>query len=306
MSKKPNLGYQFTSAINDSFKPGMDKHSIKAAEGSSDKIYSYAARDDMISFSKQFAHYVKENFPEIKQVKQITVEHINSFLASREGITEKTIRHDTSCFNKLQLVCSRKFGLDNLDWKTDRVVPKMEKERIRDVVFSDKQIGMLKDYFTTKGDSYGKLAFDIATRTSCRVSEIIKLQARDFKPQPDGTGILSIIDSKGKRSRDIELTKADVVFFKKVIGDKTGNERLVPLRANSINQYLHRACVKLGFDDICSAKVGIHSVRKWSIRHYYQEQVPLVGAKRAREMSMERLGHSANRTDLVKTYLGNI
>lgn len=295
-----------TSAINDAFKPGMDKHSIKQSEGSDHRIYSYAARDDMISFSKNFAHYMKENFPEIKQVREITVEHINSFLASRTGVTEKTIRHDTSCFNKLQLVCSRKFGLKDLDWKSDRVVPTVEKERIRDAVFSDKQISLLKEYFATKGDSNGKTAFDIALRTSCRVSEIIKLQARDLKVSPDGTGILSIVDSKGKRSRDIELTKSDVSFFKDIIGDKKGNERLVPLRANSVNQYLHRACEKLGFTNITTAKTGYHSLRKATIRAFYKEHLPELGAKKCKEVCMERLGHSATRSDLIKTYLGNI
>ncbi|MBR3600911.1 MAG: tyrosine-type recombinase/integrase [Lachnospiraceae bacterium] len=304
MSKQANIGYQFTSAINDCFKPGMDKHSIKASEGSDYRIYSYAAREDMISFSKQFSHFMKYNFPEVRQVKNITVEHINSFLSLRTNVTEKTVRHDISCFNKLELVCSKKFGLRNLDWRTNRIVPKVEKERIRDAVFSDKQISLLKDYFETRGDSYGKRAFYIAERTSCRVSEIAKLQARDIKENQDGTGVLSIVDSKGKRSRDIELTKDDVKLFKDIIGDKSGSERLVPLRENSINQYLHRACKHLGFTNILNAKTGYHSLRKATIRHYYHNQIPLVGEKRARELSMLRLGHSANRTDLCHIYLG--
>lgn len=306
MAKQANLGYQFSSAINECCVFGADKHSIKKNEGADHRIYSYAARDDMISFSKQFSHYMKENFPSIRKVKQITVEHINSFLASRKAITDKTMRHDVSCINKLELVCSKKFKLDNLDWRTDRVVPKMEKERIRDAVFSDRQITILKEHFAAKGDSYGKTAFFIAERTSCRVSEIVKLQARDVKTFEDGTGTLSIIDSKGKRSREIELTKDDVKFFKEIIGDKSGKDRLVPLRANSVNQFLHRSLIQLGpaFDNIVSAKSGYHSLRKATIRKYYREQIPLVGEKRARELSMLRLGHSANRSDLAHTYLG--
>ena len=304
MAKQANLGYQFSSAINDCCKFGADKHSIKASEGSDHRIYSYAARDDMISFSKQFSHYMKEYFPEVRQVKEITIEHINSFLASRTDITDKTMRHDVSCINKLELVCSKKFHLEGLDWRTDRVVPKMEKERVRDVVFSDKQIAMLKDYFSTKSDSYGKAAFFIAERTSCRVSEIIKLQARDLKVNPDGTGALAIIDSKGKRSREIELTKDDVKFFKEIIGEKSGNERLVPLRANSVNQYLHRACEKLGFTNITDAKTGYHSLRKATIRQFYKEHLQEEGPKKCLEHCLERLGHGHSRSDLARIYLG--
>ena len=138
------------------------------------------------------------------------------------------------------------------------------------------------------------------------MSEIVKLQARDLKVLEDGTGTLAIIDSKGKRSREIELTKDDVRFFKEVIGDKSGKDRLVPLRANSVNQFLHRTLIKLGpaFDNIVSAKSGYHSLRKATIRKFYREQIPVVGEKKARELSMIRLGHSANRSDLVHTYLG--
>lgn len=304
MSKKANLSYQCTSAINDAFKPGMDKHSIKKSEGNDHRIYSYSSRDDMISFAKQFSRYIKENFPEIKQVKEIRIEHINSYLSSRKDVTEKTIRHDISCINKLELCCSKKFGLKNLDWRTGRVVPKAEKEKIREVVFSDHQINQLKEYFENRKDSCGKTAFEVALRTSCRVSELCKLQARDFKINPDGTGTLAIVDSKGKRSRVIELTSDDVKFFKELVGDKKENERLIPIRENSINQYLHRACQHLGFTNILEAKTGYHSLRKATIQKYYREQISIVGEKKAREMSMVRLGHSANRSDLVHTYLG--
>lgn len=92
----------------------------------------------------------------------------------------------------------------------------------------------------------------------------------------------------------------------KIIGDKSGKDRLVPLRANSVNQFLHRSLIQLGpaFDNIVSAKSGYHSLRKATIRKYYREQIPLVGEKRARELSMLRLGHSANRSDLAHIYLG--
>lgn len=162
----------------------------------------------------------------------------------------------------------------------------------------------MKEYFENRKDSCGKTAFEVALRTSCRVSELCKLQARDFKINPDGTGTLAIVDSKGKRSRVIELTSDDVKFFKELVGDKKENERLIPIRENSINQYLHRACQHLGFTNILEAKTGYHSLRKATIQKYYREQIPIVGEKKAREMSMVRLGHSANRSDLVHTYLG--
>lgn len=304
MSKKANISYQFTSSINDAFTPGADRHSIKKSEGSDHRIYSYASRSEMIDFSKQFSRFMKENFPEIRQVKEITVEHINGFLSTRTNVTEKTIRHDVSCINKLELCCSKKFGLKDLDWRTGREVPQVEKVKIRDAVFTEEQVKTLNAYLETKRDSDSKTAIYLGERFALRASEICKLKVQDVRINQDGSAFLHIHEAKGKRSRDIAMTPDDVRFIKEIIADKKLNERIVECRPNSINAYLHRASEVLNFKSVLDAKSGFHAMRKYSARKFYQEKLVEFGPKVAREMTMKRLGHSANRSDLCHIYLG--
>lgn len=295
-----NLCYQMTSAIENGFKPGMDKHSIKAQKMETDyKIYSYAARKDMIDFAHRFSAFIKTEFPETRKVKDITIEHVNGYLSKRTNVTQATLQHDISCLNKLALCVNRKFNL-NMDWKMGRVVPKNEKKNCRTEVFTKEQINGLKAYFDTKRDSCSKNAFFLAERFSLRASEVVKLQARDIKWEQN---LVHIHDSKGKRSRDITMTEDDKKFLKELVGDKKGNDRLIPLRADSICAYLNRACKVLNFDNIISAKTSYHALRKYSITEYYKEQCEKVGEKKAKGMAMERLGHSKDRADLFKVYI---
>lgn len=295
-----NLCYQMVSSIENGFKPGMDKHSIKAQTREADyKIYSYAARKDMVNFVHQFSDYIKSEYPEVRKVKDINIEHINGYLASRTNVTQTTLKHDITCLNKLVLCVNRKFHLD-MDWKTGRIVPHNEVKARRTEVFTKEQIDGLKMYFVAKRDCCSKQAFFLAERFSLRASEIVKLQARDIRWEQN---VLHIHDAKGKRSRDITMTEDDKRFLKELVGDKKDNDRLIPLRGDSVCAYLNKACKELGYENIVAAKTSYHALRKYSITQYYKEQCEKVGEKRAREMSMERLGHGKNRSDLFNTYI---
>lgn len=295
-----NLCYQMTSAIENGFKPGMDKHSSKAQNREADyKIYSYAARKDMIDFAHRFSAFIKTEYPEVRKVKDITIEHVNGYLSTRTNVTQATLKHDVSCLNKLALCVNRKFNLD-VDWKTGRSVPKTAVEKRRVVAFTPEQIKELDDYFSAKKDCYSKKAYYLGKRFALRASEIVKLQARDIFWDRD---ILHIHDSKGKRSRNISINEDDKLFLKELVGNKKDNERLIPLRQNSICSYLNKACKILGYKDIVEAKSSFHALRKASISQFYKEQCGTVGAKKATELSMERLGHGKCRSELFRVYI---
>ena len=70
-----NLKYQFKYAIEQSFKPGADKHSMKsnrAEDGSrGSKTLSYADRKNLIDVSANFSNWMRDNHSEIKELKDI-------------------------------------------------------------------------------------------------------------------------------------------------------------------------------------------------------------------------------------------
>lgn len=300
-----NITYQMTSAIDNGFRPGMDKHSDKKQNHneSTYKIYSYSSRREMIDFAHRFAKFIKENYPDIRQVKDIGIEQVNAYLASKGNVTQKTMQHEVACLNKLSLCMNKKFGIST-DFTTGRIVPVMEVKRKRDVVFDKEQIKGLKEYFDTKKDCYSKTAFYIGERFALRASEITKLQYRDIDWENKK---LHIVDSKGKRSRAIDITQDDIAFLKKITQGLTGKDRIIPLKPDSICAYLNRACKHLGYDNIVMAKTSYHSLRKYSISCKLAEKEKELGSKSAaRKYCMDYLGHGKNRSDLQSVYLHDI
>ena len=300
-----NITYQMTSAIENGFRPGMDKHSDKRKNNneSTYKIYSYASRNEMVDFAHRFGKFIKENYPEIRQVKNIGIEQVNSYLASKGNVTQKTIEHEVACLNKLSLCVNKKFGIST-DFKTGRVVPVMEVARKRDVVFTKEQVKGLNDYFDTKKDCHSKNAFYIGERFALRASEITKLQYRDIDWENKK---LHIVDSKGKRSRAIDITKDDIVFLRKITQGLSGKDKLIPLKPDSVCAYLNRACKHLGYDNIVKAKTSYHALRKYSISVKMKEKEKELGSKSAAtKYCMDYLGHGKNRGDLQSVYLHNI
>lgn len=305
MRMAKNITYQMTSAIENGFKPGRDKHSDKKQNGNENtyKIYSYASRNEMIDFAHRFGKFIKENYPTIRQVKDIKIEQVNSYLAGKGNVTQKTMEHEVACLNKLSHCVNKKFGIST-DFKTGRVVPVMEVARKRDVVFTKEQIKGLKDYFDTKKDCLSKTAFYIGERFALRASEVTKLQYRDIDWDNKK---LNIVDSKGKRSRVIDITKDDIAFLRKATQGLSDKDKLIPLKPDSICAYLNRACKHLGYDNIVRAKSSYHALRKYSISVKMKEKEKELGSKSAaKKYCMDYLGHGKNRSDLQSVYLHNI
>lgn len=305
-----NLCYQLKQAIENSLVLGGDKHSIKKQQQESDyRIYSYASRKSLINFSYGFCGYMKENYPDIKMVKDITIEHINGYLASRAKVSQKTIGFDVAAINKLEKCVNKKYGI-HVDWRTERIVPRQEIEKVRNITFSDKQIKGIEKHLKTKRECSSKDAYYIAKRFSLRASEVVNIQYRDIKWEKGEFGILHIHESKGKRSRDILLTGDDRKFFEELIKkhrdrgkDVSNRERIVALRSDSICAYLNRICKKLGYSNIIEKKTSYHALRKYTITKFYREQEKIHGKNKAKEMAMERLGHGKGRKDLFETYI---
>ena len=79
--------------------------------------------------------------------------------------------------------------------------------------------------------------------TGARAEEITNIRAKDIKLEQK---IIHIHNGKGKRSRDIPIQDKDMGRLSELIMALRPEEKLVPVRANSLNQYLARQCFRLG------------------------------------------------------------
>lgn len=193
-----NLKYQFLQAINSSFKENMDKHSDKAnGIKNTNKIYSYSARSNLIDLSANFANFMKESYPEIHNANEICMGHVQAFLNSKTGsCSQATLNQYNAQFRKLEKCVNVKYHC-NVSYHCD-VVPASCKNgggKIRNVMLSQNDF---KTLVKSTSNQNLKKALTLSYHFGLRAAECSKLKFEDIK----SNGI-SIVDSKGKRSRFI-------------------------------------------------------------------------------------------------------
>lgn len=298
-----NLKYQFLHAIDKNFIEGMDKHSIKAdGKMNGTRIFSYSDRKNLIDTASNFSNFIKNTHPEIKQVKDIKAEHIQSFLNSKSATcSTATLKQYESKFNKLEKIVNNTYNC-NANYRGFSTPNGANATKIRNSAMSKGDFKRLESSFSNSNSS-AKVAIQLTARAGLRVSECTKLQGRDINLQK---GTIHVADGKGGRDRDIQMRPEDKQFWTDLKAQYNDYERLCPVKEDSINKAIQREMEKIELKDKYS-DTSIHCIRKM----YAQEQFD-----RYRDEGMETrealgavsvdLGHSTDRIELMKEYVLNI
>lgn len=298
-----NLKYQFLHAINNNFKEGMSKNSIKeAGKMNGTRIFSYSDRKNLIDVASNFSNFMKNTCPEVKQVKDIKAEHIQSFLNSKSATcSTATLKQYESKFNKLEKVVNNTYNC-NANYGGFSTPNGANATKIRNSAMSKNDFKKLENSFSNSS-SNAKIAIQLTARAGLRVSECTKLQGRDINLQK---GTIHVADGKGGRDRDVQMRPEDKQFWTDLKASVDGCERICPVKEDSINKAIQREMEKIELKDKYS-DTSIHCIRKM----YAQEQFD-----RYRDEGMEirealgavsvDLGHSKDRIELMKEYVLNI
>ena len=290
-----NLKYQFLQAINNSFRENMDKHSDKAnGIRNTDKIYSYSSRSNLIDLSANFANYMRETYPNIHKVSEIQTKHIQSFLNSKtENCSQSTLNQYSAQFRKLEKCVNAKYHC-NVNY-SDVATPASCKNgggKIRNVMLSQNDFRTL---IKNTRNLNLKKALTLSYHFGLRAAECAKLKFEDIK----NTGI-SIIDSKGKRSRFIP---AETKKQKQILEQfkEKGQGRICPIQHQSLEQAFRRELKKNG---IVIQSGAFHTCRKaYATQKYKEYRESGLSVKEAMSKVSVNLGHGASRFELMKEYI---
>ncbi len=290
-----NLKYQFLQAINNSFKENMDKHADEAnGIRNTNKIYSYSARSNLIDLSANFSNFMKESYPKVHNANEIGTEHIQAFLNSKTGnCSQSTLNEYNALFCKLEKCVNVKFHC-NVTYHCE-VVPASYKNgggKIRNVMLSQNDF---KTLIKSTSNQNLKKALTLSYYFGLRVSEIAKLKFEDIK----NNGI-SIIDSKGKRSR---FVPAETEKQKKILEQFKEKEqsRICPVQHQSLDQAFRRELKK---NSIIIQNGAFHTCRKaYATQKYKEYRENGLSVKEAMSKVSVNLGHGANRFELMKEYI---
>lgn len=298
-----NLKYQYNYCINNCFREGMDKHSIKHSEGlGTSKIFSYADRKNMLDVASNFSNFMKENYSSIKKVKDVKGEHIQAFLNSKaKDCSKKTLEQYASKFSKLAKCVNNTYNTSVL--YSGFTVPngKENTKKIRDIAMSEEDFSKLESYFKDKKTS-AKVAIQLSKRLGLRASECAKLQGRDINID---NGYIHVADSKGKRSRDVKINTNDIEYFKSLKANYSEFERLCPVQVDSINKSLRRALEALNLANKYT-DTSIHAIRKLYAQTEFDKLRTNYTIKDSWAEVSEQLGHGRGRVNLMEAYILNI
>lgn len=300
-----NLKYQFKYCIEKNLTLGAKKHSLKK-EKMMDKIriFSYADRKDLIDFTANLANFLKETHPEIKLIKDIDSNHIQEFLNKKKTeCSQATLSQYTSRARKTARLINNTFKTD-VNFKVE--TPKSEKslQILRDQQMQLEHFKKLEE--TIRGN--GLKAIELSRNFGLRVQEIAKLQKRDIDLK---NWEIKIIDSKGSRSRNVKFKTVEQFNIAQKLWNSTNREvnRIVPIKADSINKSINRALKKLDIKNEYGYTSN-HSIRKLYAQEEYDrfresgDDIETACCKVS-----EQLGHSPERgldENLINRYIKNI
>lgn len=301
---RASLKKQFHFAIESCFCPGADKHSYKGTKCEKIKIFSYETLRYYYKVSAQFAEFTKKNNKEIKYIKQITSDHLQSFIDSKKDIWSKvTMCNNKSAFRVLEKMCNQHYQKDTFDFFEGVEFKSNKSEKVKDEWMERDILDKVIKYKKEKGcNSQALLGIEIAAAFGLRVSEVCSLKSKDIDLNYN---CFHVHASKGKRSRDLPINTPSKRQLCQYIKDNfKDEERVIKLREDSLNQFLRRSLIAINIKRFVIARSGIHAIRKMVASEEYKElRFHGMSEVEAETKVSQDLGHNKRRTDVTNAYI---
>jgi len=300
---RSNLSYQINSAINDAFKPGMDKYSAKKTGETDDKIYSYATKKNLQQVAFEFKDYMKENHNDIKLIKNVKPEHWQNFLIEKsKTCNNATLQNYVSRINKIEILTNKKFGFTS-QWKDNISSPLSQKiggsEKIRTQMMSKNDYNKISQSMKTS-KSQAVPAIELARGFGLRVEEITRLRVEFVNLEK----MELKVHGKGGKFRTLPILKENVGLLKDLTEGKKPSDKLINMKKDSINQFLNRTMKKLDLKDKYP-KSGVHAIRKLRAQEVYDKARETMSKKESMDYVNKYLGHGKDRYDSFHVYVQN-
>ena len=277
----------------------MDKHAVKhAGQMDGTRIFSYSDRSNLVDLASGFAEYMKQTHPQVKEVRHITTDHVQAFMSAKcDTASQATLSQYASRFGKLERLVNDTYKSCKVDFHSI-VVP------VSNVNGGGKvrsQMLAASDYHTLLNSTTNTNLYNALTLSYCcglRAAECSKLQAKDWNPK---TGTISIVDSKGKRSREVKVRAQHLNAVRAVMTSTEG--RICNCQTESLQKAFRRQLTACGLAD-CYKVGAYHMTRRAYATNMYRElRSQGVSVQGSLSAVSQSLGHGANRNDLMKEYI---
>lgn len=267
IGKNKSIKNQIQIAVSNSFSENTDKHAFKQQEDQEVKVFSYSEKFRLLDTAKMLNNYIKENFPDVKQIKDVNSNVIQDFLNTKaKTCTQNTVNTYSQSLNKIAAICNKNYISCNLKWKDDVVVPTAltQKSQLRGIAnqipLSD--LNKICDYAKKNYSVSGQII--LAQRElGIRVNELTTIKAENVDLK---NNILHLPNCKGGKNLDREITPGlKAILEKSIQQSNIISGRLFPITENAVNTYLRRTEEKLGI----KGRYSIHNIRSAIAQKFY-------------------------------------
>lgn len=300
-----NLKYQFYQAIEGSFERGVDKHAVKRDTGlGTDRIYSDKDKRNLIDTSALFAKFLKEQFPDIKLVKEIKVRHVQAFIDKvSETCSEATVKQYMTRLTKLSKIVNARYGIHTSFQCNLPAIVTLGKIRTVAMTRSD-----LAAICARGRESQSKNAVLLTAECGLRVNSLVSLQARDVDFEKR---VLYVYKDKGGRSRDVKLNDTAIALLRNLCDGKhpkqylfTGKDGTGHICGDTVNKFLRENAKRCGITRYADSKTGVHCIRKMHAQEVYRaaRESGMSHKQALWEVTLD-LGHSSIRMEVLEAYL---
>ena len=301
MSKKGSLVYQMQEALKSVFRPGRRRYHDKRY-GREEMIRGIGTMQCMVTDACQFAHFIQANWPEARNLEDVTPEMAQAYIADhiRRENSGGYIGRVIASLRKLDAACHHR-GI----FPPDRapLLPHEGEDAVhgfhadpRPLPYTDEQAEALIATIT-KDDPTVALVLRTMWVIGLRVSEAVHLRAPDIHLD---TGVITLVGNvnhtKGGRPRDVKVQEGDREFLARLraIGERRPsghiftNRKSLPDRAR---QRVREACRGLDIP-----LLGTHGFRKtFAVDDYQRNRAAGQSDAGALRSTSRQLGHNRAR-----------
>ena len=317
-SIKTQMQYAFDTVAD---SKGQSKRSYRGAhDGYDEKVFSRSYGKDLrTDRMPHFARYLKENYPDVKMVKDIKPEHLQGYFdLMAKTCNTTTLGTRKEQMKKIEQICQKCYG--RMNWKTEDVrIPMSEcPEHVREYVATDEVYKTLKDDMRTHGRSEAWKSLPLSRYAGCRLNEAAEIKIGRLIDHGGRWGYGTITlqgkddGTKGGRWRTVDITSPEALQdLKEAIGTRSGGEYVIQKEKggrfadnDSISARIRDAVKRTGAELPKHNKN--HAFRKLFAQDSYDLARCSGDSKRdAADYSNKQLGHGKNRDDDTRRYVHN-
>ena len=224
MAKRPSLGHQFYQALESKKCIGESRHEAKEQGIAHKGIYSYKTYDAYKNASKQFAKWVKLEYPGVKYLSEIDKDMCKKYIKFREqsGCSAYTYSQDMAMISKTLDISLTKKECDVVTRKLSNI----KKNRI-------------DNGFRTSSGTIES----ILRGTGLRRNELVNLKVENLIIENNKvTGVLVKKGAKGGKVRQVQVRKEYQEYIYKVIeGVESGSKVITEEIPKKLQAHRYRA-----------------------------------------------------------------